>query len=111
MPRVGLKRGVFDQLSRTSPAPGVRNAFFMDLPALAGVFLRRPLRSLPRSARLNYCPWTLLSNEVLDLTFTVVLSELRHFLVFVENRRKEENESDFKAIEFLKFGYMLQDFF
>ena len=76
----------------------------MEVPALAGVFLRRPLRSFPRGARFRSCPWTLLSNEVLDWTFTVVLSELRHFLVFVENRRKVENEYDFKAIEFLKFG-------
>ena len=75
----------------------------MDLPALAGVFLRRPLRPFPRSARSSNSPWTLLSNEVLDWTFTVVLSELRHFLVFVENRRKVENKYNFKAIGFLKF--------
>ena len=104
VPRVGLKRGAFDQLSWTSPASEVRNAFFMEVPILAGVFLRRPLRSFPKGARFRCSPWTLLSNEVLDWTFTVVLSELRHFLVFVENRRKVENEYDFKAIEFLKFG-------
>ena len=47
--RGGVENGVFCMLSWELPAPGARNADFMEGPAIPGVLLRHPRRFFPES--------------------------------------------------------------
>ena len=47
--RGGVENGGFCMLSWDIPAPGARNANFMEFPAIPGVLLRNPRRFFPES--------------------------------------------------------------
>ncbi len=68
--RGGVVKGGFCMLSWDIPAPGARNANFMESPAIPGVLLRHPRRFFPESEDFLRSPWTL---EAAAAAFSAIL--------------------------------------
>ena len=68
--RGGVVNGGFCMLSWELPAPGARNADFMECPAIPGVLLRHPRRFFPESEDFLHCHFAI---EVAAAAFSAIL--------------------------------------